>query len=52
MEHRRFPKLKIVKGTIGAGGKASAAIVTRKTTNLQVAVAAETLAQYRAEHGL
>ena len=23
MEHRRFPKLKIVKGTIGAGGKAS-----------------------------
>ena len=36
----------------GAGGKASAAIVTRKTTNLQVAVAAETLAQYRAEHGL
>ena len=36
----------------GAGGKASAAVVTRKTTNLQVAVAAETLAQYRAEHGL
>lgn len=23
MEHRRFPKLRIVKGTIGAGGKAS-----------------------------
>ena len=40
------------KAKIGAGGKASAAIVTRKTTNLQVAVAAETLAQYRAEHGL
>jgi hypothetical protein len=34
------------------GAKVTTAVATRKTTNLQVAVAAETLALYRAEHGL
>mmetsp|Transcript_12298 Transcript_12298/g.35186 ORF Transcript_12298/g.35186 Transcript_12298/m.35186 type:complete len:299 (+) Transcript_12298:97-993(+) len=35
-----------------AKGAVGTVVATRKSTNLQVAVAAETLAQYRAEHGL